>query len=114
MQAKAPLQFSEERANENPLERWTRVLVEEANAQARKALEKTFAALNHAGKAAFSAFKGEAPSADVRLRSGNKTFKLYACHRGMIIRMILYLDVGFVADMLRTPTGKRSCLHGPV
>lgn len=70
MQAKAPLQFSEERANENPLEKWTRVLVEEANAQARKALGKTFAALNRAGKAAFSAFKGQAPSADVRLRSG--------------------------------------------
>ncbi|KAK9917477.1 hypothetical protein WJX75_004811 [Coccomyxa subellipsoidea] len=67
--AKAPLQFSEERANENPLERWTRVLVEEANAQARKALEKTFAALNHAGKAAFSAFKGEAPSADAATKA---------------------------------------------
>ncbi|EIE20366.1 hypothetical protein COCSUDRAFT_57518 [Coccomyxa subellipsoidea C-169] len=53
---KAPLQFNEEKANENPLEKWTRVLVEEANAQAKKAFGKAYSTLNRAGKAAFSAF----------------------------------------------------------
>ncbi|BDA50722.1 hypothetical protein COCOBI_16-3980 [Coccomyxa sp. Obi] len=60
---KAPLQFSEERANENPLEKWTRVIAEEANDAAKKALGQAWSALSHMGKAAFgSSFQSQSSS----------------------------------------------------
>lgn len=65
MQA-VPLQFSAERANENPLEKWTRVLVGEANTAARKAISKGWSSLSRVGKAAFDSFQGTAPASDVR------------------------------------------------
>ncbi|CAL8465092.1 g4627 [Coccomyxa elongata] len=60
--AKAPLQFSEERANENPLEKWTRVLAEEANEAAKKALGQAWSALSRVGKAAFGSFQSQPSS----------------------------------------------------
>lgn len=60
-QAKKPLQFSEERANENPLEKWTRVLAEEANEAAKKALSQAWSALSRAGKA-FGSFQSQPSS----------------------------------------------------
>ncbi|CAL8466458.1 g5994 [Coccomyxa elongata] len=60
-----PLQFSAERANENPLEKWTRVLVGEANTAARKAISKGWSSLSRVGKAAFDSFQGTAPASDV-------------------------------------------------
>ena len=63
-----PLQFSAERANENPLEKWTRVLVGEANTAARKAISQGWSSLSRVGKAAFDSFQGNAPASDVRSR----------------------------------------------
>jgi len=60
-----PLQFSAERASENPLEKWTRVLVGEANSAARKAISKGWSSLSRVGKAAFDSFQGTAPASDV-------------------------------------------------
>lgn len=61
-----PLQFSAERANENPLEKWTRVLVGEANTAARKAISQGWSSLSRVGKAAYDSFQGNAPASDVR------------------------------------------------
>lgn len=61
-----PLQFSAERASENPLEKWTRVLVGEANSAARKAISKGWSSLSRVGKAAFDSFQGTSSPFDVR------------------------------------------------
>ncbi|BDA51161.1 hypothetical protein COCOBI_18-0370 [Coccomyxa sp. Obi] len=60
-----PLQFSAERANENPLEKWARVLVGEANTAARKAISQGWSSLSRVGKAAYDSFQGNAPASDV-------------------------------------------------
>jgi hypothetical protein len=68
MQA-VPLQFSAERANENPLEKWSRILVTEANSAARKAVSKGYASLSRVGQAAYNSFQGTGSASDVRLFS---------------------------------------------
>lgn len=65
MQA-VPLQFSAERANENPLEKWSRVLVTEANSAARKAISKGYASLSRVGQAAYNSFQGTGSASEVR------------------------------------------------
>ncbi len=66
MQA-VPLQFSAARANENPLEKWTRVLVTEANAATKKAITKGWSALSRVGQAAYDSVHGTGSVSDVRI-----------------------------------------------
>ncbi|EIE18337.1 hypothetical protein COCSUDRAFT_68300 [Coccomyxa subellipsoidea C-169] len=60
-----PLQFSAARANENPLEKWTRVLVTEANAATKKAITKGWSALSRVGQAAYDSIHGTGSVSDV-------------------------------------------------
>jgi len=82
-----PLSFSEERANENPLEKWTRVLAVEANSAAKKALGSAWAAISKTGLfSAFSSLQSSSPLVDVRppfpLHAGAHPLGQIRCNEG--------------------------------